>query len=94
MDSARRRPARVVPVIPLARDCANSRRLNTSHRAVRRGTRVNPYFEFANKGYNVDFASIQGDTPPFVGYDNTQILSKNFKEGNGFKRLNFSHKLR
>ncbi|MEH6536788.1 MAG: type 1 glutamine amidotransferase domain-containing protein [Psychroserpens sp.] len=54
---------------------------------------ADPYFEFANKGYNVDFASIQGDAPPFVGYDNTQILSKNFKEGNGFKRLNFSHKL-
>ena len=54
---------------------------------------ADPYFEFTNEGYNVDFASIQGGVPPFVGYDDTQLISKNFKEGNGFKRLNFSHKL-
>jgi len=52
-----------------------------------------PYFEFINEGYTVDFASVLGGKPPFVGYDDTQVLSKNFKEGNGFKRLNFSHKL-
>ena len=51
------------------------------------------YFEFTNQGYTVDFASILGGSPPFVGYDESQIISKNFKEGNGFKRLNFSHKL-
>ena len=54
---------------------------------------ADPYFEFTNQGYTVDFASIQGGTPPFVGYDNTQVLSKNFKNGNGFKRLSFSYKL-
>jgi putative intracellular protease/amidase len=54
---------------------------------------ADPYFEFTNEGYNVDFASIQGGTPPFVGYDDTQVLSKDFKRDNGFKRLSFSHKL-
>ena len=54
---------------------------------------ADPYFEFINKGYTVDFASIQGGTPPFVGYDESQKESKIFKEGIGFKRLSFSHKL-
>nr|WP_298929585.1 type 1 glutamine amidotransferase domain-containing protein [uncultured Allomuricauda sp.] len=54
---------------------------------------ADPYMEFTSKGYTVDFASILGGTPPFVGYDKTQEFSKTFKEGNGFKRLNFSHKL-
>jgi len=54
---------------------------------------ADPYFEFINKGYTVDFASILGGKPPFVGYDSSQNLSRKFKEGNGFKRLNFSHKL-
>ena len=54
---------------------------------------ADPYFEFIYQGYRVSFASILGGTPPFVGYDDSQKLSKNFKEGNGFKRLNFSHKL-
>ncbi len=54
---------------------------------------ADPYFEFTNQGYSVDFASVLGGTPPFVGYNNKQVLSKNFKKGNGFKRLSFSHKL-
>ncbi|MFK5879945.1 MAG: type 1 glutamine amidotransferase domain-containing protein [Flavobacteriaceae bacterium] len=54
---------------------------------------ADPYYEFVNKGYTVDFASILGGKPPFVGYDSSQNTSKKFKEGNGFKRLNFSHKL-
>jgi len=54
---------------------------------------ADPYFKFINKGYTVDFASILGGEPPFVGYDSSQSTSKKFKEGNGFKRLNFSHKL-
>tara|TARA_R110002049_G_scaffold62062_7_gene166308 strand:+ start:95 stop:769 length:675 start_codon:yes stop_codon:yes gene_type:complete len=54
---------------------------------------ADPHFEFTNEGYTVDFASILGGEPPFVGYDSAQEKSKNFKEGNGFKRLNFSHKL-
>ncbi len=45
---------------------------------------ADPYFEFTNKGYTVDFASILGGTPPFVGYDASQKLSEDFKEGNGF----------
>lgn len=54
---------------------------------------ADPYFEFTNKGYIVDFASIQGGSPPYVGYDHSKKMSKDFKESNGFKRLNFSHKL-
>lgn len=54
---------------------------------------ADPYFEFINKGYTVDFSSMLGGEPPFVGYDSAQENSKNFKEGNGFKRLNSSHKL-
>ena len=54
---------------------------------------ANPYFEFIKKGFTVDFASILGGEPPFVGYDYSQIMSKRFKESNGFKRLSFSHKL-
>ena len=54
---------------------------------------ADPYFEFTNEGHIVDFASIKGGVPPFVGYDDSQLLSENFKKGNGFKRLNFSHKL-
>ncbi|MFT6442800.1 MAG: putative intracellular protease/amidase [Crocinitomicaceae bacterium] len=54
---------------------------------------ADPYFEFTSKGYTVDFASIQGGSPPFVGYDASQHTSVKFKESSGFKRLNFSHKL-
>lgn len=54
---------------------------------------ADPYYEFINKGHTVDFASIMGGTPPFVGYDASQKSSENFKESNGFKRLGFSHKL-
>lgn len=54
---------------------------------------ADPYLEFTNKGYAVDFASILGRNPPFVGYDSSKKTSKNFMESNGFKRLNFSHKL-
>ena len=54
---------------------------------------ADPYFEFVNKGFTVDFASVLGGKPPFVGYDPSQKTSKEFKKSNGFKRLNFSHKL-
>ncbi len=54
---------------------------------------ADPYYEFINKGYTVDFASILGGKPPYVGYDSSQKISKLFIESNGFKRLNFSHKL-
>ncbi|WP_130736033.1 type 1 glutamine amidotransferase domain-containing protein [Flavobacterium sp. J27] len=52
---------------------------------------ADPYFEFINKGYTVDFASILAGKPPYVGYDATRKSSKNFMESNGFKRLNCSH---
>lgn len=54
---------------------------------------ADPYFEFTDKGHTVDFASILGGAPPFVGYQDSQLLSKRFREGSGFKRLNFSHQL-
>lgn len=54
---------------------------------------ADPYFEFTKKGFTVDFASIIGGKPPYVGYNSTEKLSKKFIESNGFKRLNFSHKL-
>ncbi|NMH86207.1 type 1 glutamine amidotransferase domain-containing protein [Flavivirga algicola] len=54
---------------------------------------ADPYFEFIHKGYTVDFASMLGGKPPYVGYNPSNETSKKFKEGRGFKRLNFSHKL-
>lgn len=54
---------------------------------------ADPYFEFVSKGYTVDFASILGGTPPATGYDISHQNSKEFRGGNGFKRLNFSYKL-
>jgi len=54
---------------------------------------ADPYLEFTKKGYTVDFASILGGSPPFVGYNSSQKTSKVFKESNSFQRLNFSHKL-
>lgn len=54
---------------------------------------ADPYYEFINKGITVDFASILGGKPPYVGYDSKHQTSKKFIESSGFKRLNFSHKL-
>lgn len=54
---------------------------------------ADPYFEFINNGFTVDFASILGGTPPYVGYNSSENISKKFIESNGFKRLDFSHKL-
>jgi len=54
---------------------------------------ADPYFEFVKKEYTIDFASVLGGSPPFVGYDLSHVASKIFIESNGFKRLNFSHKL-
>ncbi|NAY93478.1 type 1 glutamine amidotransferase domain-containing protein [Muricauda sp. JGD-17] len=54
---------------------------------------ADPYLKFVDNDFAVDFASILGGTPPFVGYDETHEQSKTFRNGNGFKRLNFSHKL-
>ena len=54
---------------------------------------ADPYWEFTKKGYTVDFASIKGGQPPFVGYDDSQPSSKSFRASSGFKRLNFSHAL-
>lgn len=54
---------------------------------------VDPYLEFIDKGYHIDFASILGGTPPETGYDASHKNSKKFRKGVGFKRLNFSYKL-
>lgn len=54
---------------------------------------ADPYIEFINKGYHVDFASILGGIPPETGYDTSHKNSKDFRESTGFKRLNFSYKL-
>ena len=54
---------------------------------------ADPYVEFIRQGYTVDFASIQGGAPPAVGYNPSHGNSKSFREGKGFRRLNFSHKL-
>lgn len=54
---------------------------------------ADPYFEFVKVGYTVDFASILGGLPPEDGYDESNSNSKLFRNSEGFKRLNFSHKL-
>lgn len=54
---------------------------------------ADPYYEFINKGYTVDFASILGGIPPYVGYNSSEKISTKFMMSNGFKRLSFSHKL-
>lgn len=54
---------------------------------------ADPYLEFINAGFNIDFASILGGIPPEDGYDESNTNSKLFKKSAGFKRLNFSHKL-
>jgi putative cofactor-binding repeat protein len=54
---------------------------------------ADPYIEFSNANYNVDFASIRGGQTPEDGYDENYPNNKIFKNSSGFKRLNFSHKL-
>lgn len=55
---------------------------------------ADPYLEFINVGFNVDFTSILGGTPPEDGYDETHKNSLSFRNSAGFQRLNFSHKLK
>jgi putative intracellular protease/amidase len=54
---------------------------------------ADPYLEFMKAGYTVDFASIKGGRPPEDGYDENHKASQLFKRSNGYKRLNFSHRL-
>ncbi|WP_456459268.1 type 1 glutamine amidotransferase domain-containing protein [Reichenbachiella sp.] len=54
---------------------------------------ADPYTVFTENGFTVDFASMLGGAPPYVGYDESQSTSSNFKNSSGFKRLNFSQKL-
>jgi putative intracellular protease/amidase len=54
---------------------------------------ADPYLEFINAGFNVDFASILGGKPPEDGYDKTHKNSVSFRNSAGFQKLNFSHKL-
>ncbi|TRX32044.1 type 1 glutamine amidotransferase domain-containing protein [Flavobacterium sp. ZT3R18] len=55
---------------------------------------ADPYLEFTRAGYTVDFASILGGLPPEDGYDDSNSNSKLFRKSAGFKRLNFSHRLK
>lgn len=54
---------------------------------------ADPYIEFTEAGYTVDFASINGGSPPEDGYDEQHRNSYLFRNSSGYKRLNFSHKL-
>jgi putative intracellular protease/amidase len=54
---------------------------------------ADPYFEFTNNNFIVDFASIKGGETPEDGYDEDYLNNKLFKNSAGFKRMNFSHKL-
>ncbi|WP_324677435.1 type 1 glutamine amidotransferase domain-containing protein [Hymenobacter sp. GOD-10R] len=54
---------------------------------------AHPYHEFIAQGYTVDFATLQGGTPPYDSYDANDPLMKEFYEGKGFARLNNSRKL-
>lgn len=54
---------------------------------------ADPYLEFCNAGCTVDFASIKGGHPPEDGYDEAHENSSVFRNSNGYRRLNFSHRL-
>ncbi|PSL45565.1 putative intracellular protease/amidase [Chitinophaga niastensis] len=54
---------------------------------------ADPYWEFTKAGFTVDFASPTGGSPPEDGYEENNTNSRLFRNGPGFKRLNFSHKL-
>jgi putative intracellular protease/amidase len=54
---------------------------------------ADPYFEFVNAGFTIDFASINGGATPEYGYDEKQSNSKLFRESKGFAQLNDSLKL-
>ena len=54
---------------------------------------ADPYEVFTVNGFTVDFASPKGGIAPYVGYDESKKTSKEFINGPGFKRLNFSHPL-
>jgi putative intracellular protease/amidase len=54
---------------------------------------AHPYHEFTQQGYTVDFATLQGGAPAADGYDANDPLQQEFREGNGFVRLNTSRRL-
>jgi len=54
---------------------------------------AHPYHEFTAQGYAVDFATLEGGTPPADGYDATDPLQKEFLNSKGFAHLNDSQKL-
>jgi putative intracellular protease/amidase len=54
---------------------------------------AHPYHEFTAQGYTVDFATLNGGTPPADGYDATDPLQQEFLASKGFARLNNSRKL-
>jgi putative intracellular protease/amidase len=54
---------------------------------------AHPYHEFTAQGYTVDFATLNGGTPPADGYDAIDPLQQEFLASKGFARLNNSRKL-
>ena len=47
---------------------------------------AHPVHELEKAGYAVEFASIEGGTPPHDGYDDTDELAKSFKKSKAFRR--------
>ncbi len=54
---------------------------------------AHPVHEFENAGYAVEFASLDGGTPPADGYDDSDEASRTFLESKAYARLQRSRKL-
>ncbi len=54
---------------------------------------AHPVHEFSAAGYAVEFASLQGGTPPEDGYDESDPQAKAFRESLAYRRLQNSRKL-
>lgn len=55
---------------------------------------AHPYHEFKQKGYQIDFASVQGGEPPIDGLELTDdLLNAAFLSGDGLKSMKQSKKL-
>ena len=52
---------------------------------------ADPYFEFTNKSYQVDFASLLWGKTPEYAYDTNHKNSFNFRNSPSFTELNMSH---
>lgn len=54
---------------------------------------AHPHEELVEKGVVVDFATIEGGSPPMYGFEESDAKSKAFREGGGFRRLENSRRL-